>query len=90
MCQREDTGWYLICTSRLEGCYQYYHPKCVGLSSLKNQEDGGNYSNSIYGESYISPLCAKREREKNIIKKIDKVDINADPRNAYKRTKAII
>ena len=80
LCQREDTGWYLICTSRLEGCYQYYHPKCVGLSSIKNQEGGENYSNSIDGESYICPLCAKREREKNInIKKIDKVDINADP-----------
>ena len=64
LCQKENTGWYLVCDYRLGECYHYYHAKCVGLSFLKTQEDGENYSNCNDGESYICPLCAKaRKRE---------------------------
>ena len=59
LCQKENTGRYLVCDYRLGECYHYYHAKCVGLSFLKTQEDGENYRNCNDGESYICPLCAK-------------------------------
>lgn len=57
LCQSEDCGWYLVCNFRYEGCFIYYHSKCVGLGHLKCQEDGKKYSNCGDGKSYICPLC---------------------------------
>lgn len=60
LCQREDTGWYLICSFQIAGCLTYYHPQCVGLGQLKSQDDGVRYSNCEDGESYMCPLCETR------------------------------
>ena len=57
LCQREDTGWYLICSFQIPGCLTFYHPQCVGLSHLKSRDDGMRYSNCEDGESYMCPVC---------------------------------
>ncbi len=43
-CQREDCGWYLVCSFQTAGCLIYYHWKCVGLHHLQSQHDGSLYS----------------------------------------------
>ena len=60
LCQREDTGWYLICSFQIAGCLTYYHPQCVGLGQLKSQDDGVCYSNCEDRKSYMCPLCETR------------------------------
>ena len=57
LCQREDTGWYLICSFQIPGYLTFYHPQCVGLSHFKSGDDDVHYSNCEDGESYMCPLC---------------------------------
>ncbi len=61
-CQREDCGWYLVCSFQTTGCLIYYHSKCVGLHYLQSQHDGSLYSNCDNGESYICPICEKKNK----------------------------
>ena len=39
LCQREDSGYYIVGDAKKPGCLEFYHPRCVGLSHIISKDD---------------------------------------------------